>query len=135
MKILPVLAVFVMMINSSCKQTDVVADPVVDLRDQRIGVYVCEVKITNYTTQQVFPSYVDTLEITKQGDTELLVKSGKSVQIPALKSLDSVGRLYAGSATVLAFREGQSIQTDGGELIMSSGPDSKFYEYKGNKIR
>ena len=42
-----------MMINSSCKQTDVVSDSVVDyLRDQRIGVYVCEVKLKNYTTQQ-----------------------------------------------------------------------------------
>ncbi|RZK67501.1 MAG: hypothetical protein EOO85_25455 [Pedobacter sp.] len=135
MKILLVLAGFVTMINSSCKQTDVVADSVVDLRDQRIGIYVCEVKLKNYTTQQVSSSYVDTLEISKQGTVELLVKSRKGVQIPALKSLDAIGHVYAGSATILSFREGHSIQTDGGELIMSSGPDSEFYEYKGIKIR
>ena len=66
MKTLLVLASFVMMINSSCEQTDVVADSGVDLRDQRIGVYVCEVKLKNYTTQQVSSSYIDTLEISKQ---------------------------------------------------------------------
>lgn len=130
-----ILAGFVMMLNSSCKQTNVVADPVIDLRDQRIGVYVCEVKLENYTTQQVFSSYVDTLEITKQGDMQLLIKSKKGAQLPVLKSMDSIGRLYVGLATVLTFHEGQSIQTHGGELIMNSGPDSKFYEYKGNKIR
>ncbi|UHG94766.1 hypothetical protein [Spirosoma oryzicola] len=135
MKILLVLAGFVMMINSSCQQADVVADSGVDVRDQRIGVYVCEVKLKNYTTQQVSSSYVDTLEISKQGTTELLIKSKKGVQIPALKSLDAIGHAYGGSATVLSFRQGQSIQTDGGELLMSSGPDSDFYEYKGVKIK
>jgi hypothetical protein len=135
MKTLLVLAGFVMMLHSSCKQPNVVADPVIDPRDQRIGIYVCEVKLENYTTQQVSSTYVDTLEITKQGDVQLLVKSKKGAQLPVLKSMDSIGHLYAGLGTVLSFREGQSIQTDGGELIMSSGPDSKFYEYKGNKIR
>ncbi|MCK8495834.1 hypothetical protein M0L20_28470 [Spirosoma sp. RP8] len=135
MKILLVLAGFVMMINSSCQQADVVADSGVDVRDQRIGVYVCEVKLKNYTTQQVSSSYVDTLEISKQGTTELLIKSKKGVQIPALKSLDAIGHAYGGVATVLSFRQGQSIQTDGGELLMSSGPDSDFYEYKGVKIK
>ncbi|QJW89671.1 hypothetical protein HNV11_09895 [Spirosoma taeanense] len=135
MKTLLILAGFVMMLNSSCKQTNVVADPVIDPRDQRIGVYVCEVKLKNYTTQQVFSFYIDTLEITKQGDVQLLVKSKKGVQLPVLKSMDSIGHGYVGLATVLTFHEGQSIQTNGGELIMSSGPDSKFYEYKGNKIR
>lgn len=130
-----VLAGFVMIINSSCKQADVVADSGVDVRDQRLGIYVCEVKLKNYTTQQVFSSYVDTLEIFKQGTAELLIKSKKGTQIPALKSLDDIGHAYAGSATVLSFRQGQSIQTDGGELLMSSGPDSDFYEYKGVKIR
>jgi hypothetical protein len=109
--------------------------PIVDPRDARVGLYACNVKVGNFQTKEVFSSYQDTVEVSKQGDTDLLITSRKKVPLPSLKSMDATGRQYAGLATILVFNQGQAALMDGGELVMTSGPDVRFYEYKGNKLK
>ena len=109
---------------SSCKsKTDVAVEPT-DKRDQQIGRYACEVKVENFATKALLGSYLDTIEVTKQGQRDLVVKGNKEGQLPVLQGLDSFG--YVGLATNLSFNQGQ--------LLLTSGPDAKFYEYKGYKI-
>lgn len=118
----------------SC-QTKSDVTPVVDSRDARVGLYVCNVTVGNFQTKEVFASYVDTLDVSKREDTGLLITSRKKAPLPSLNSMDATGRQYVGLATVLVFNQGQTAITDGGELVMSSGMDTRFYEYKGNKLK
>ncbi len=125
---------FIALGSLSCQQQADVA-PVVDPRDARIGSYACNVKVENFQTKELLSSYPDTVDVSKQGDTGLLITSRKKAPLPGFKSMDATARLYVGIATVLVFNQGQTAITDGGELVMTSGPDARFYEYKGNKLK
>ncbi len=119
-------------LSCQTKSDDVsAADP----RDARVGFYACDVKISNFVTKEVLSTYSDTVDVSKQGEAGLLVISRKNAPLPVLKSMDNIGRQYVGTFTGLVFNQGQTAITDGGELVMFSGPDAKFYEYKGNKLK
>ncbi|KAA6438491.1 hypothetical protein FEM33_17545 [Dyadobacter flavalbus] len=123
MKKLYIFTYLISLFISGCKSDDKV--PVIDQRDSSVGTYVCDVKVENYTTNTLLRSYVDTIMITKSGRKEVQLSSAKKIQLPVLKVLDRDS--YYGLFTTLYFEKG--------ELIMSSGPDSAFYEYRGYKIR
>ncbi|GAB3548784.1 hypothetical protein [Spirosoma fluminis] len=116
---------FLVLINTACQPTNPIA-PVVDRRDQQVGLYACEVTIRNFQTEEVFSTYLDTLEVGKQGESQLFIKSYKNTQFPALKSLDGRDISYTGLFTNLNFNQGQ--------LQLTTGPDSAFYSYKGRKL-
>jgi hypothetical protein len=128
------VAGFIVLGCVSC-QTKSDVTPAVDPRDARVGLYVCNVKVGNFQTKENFSSYVDTLDVSKLEDTGLLITSRKKAPLPSLNSMDAIGRQYGGLATVLVFNQGQTAITDGGELVTSSGLDTRFYEYKGNKLK
>ena len=109
---------------ASCN-TKTEVKPVVDQRDQHVGVYACEVRIENFNTKQLFSTYLDTLELSKQGERELVVKSMKTTPIPLLQVLPP--NAYYGEFTVLTIRRDT--------LSLASGPDARFYEYVGHKLR
>lgn len=125
---------FIALGSVSCQPKSDVT-PVVDPRDARVGLYACDVKISNFVTKEVLSAYSDTVEVSKQGETGLLVTSRKKVSLPMLKSMDNIGRQYVGTFTNLVFNKSQTDITYFGELQISSGPDAKFYEYKGNKLK
>ena len=100
-------------------------DPVVDQRDQHVGTYACEVVIENFVTKQVYSTFLDTLVLSKQGANELLVESQKKTSLPVLQVLPPYA--YYGQFTSL------NIQRD--VLNLTSGPDARFYVYKGYKIK
>ena len=65
----------------SCQKKSDVA-PVVDPRNARIGSYACNVQLGNFQTKEVFSSYLDTVDVSKQGDTGLLIASRKRRHFP-----------------------------------------------------
>lgn len=105
----------------SCRHKE--KDSVLDQRDKHIGKYACEVTVRNFRTDQVFRSYLDTLVLAKSGTKEMRISSQK-VQLPLLQVLQA--NAYYGFLTALRF--------ENGGLILTSGPDSTFYEYSGRKI-
>lgn len=117
---------FLLLMSIACQRSNDAVEPAPDHRDLRVGSYACEVTIKNFTTEQIFSTYLDTLEISKQGDSLLLVKSYKNAQFPTLVSLDGRGLAYTGIYTNLNFNQGQ--------LELTTGPDIKFYTYKGRKL-
>lgn len=123
MKKLFIPAYLILLFIAGCKSDD--KEPVVDQRDSNIGTYVCNVKVEDYKTSTILRSYVDTLVIIKSGIKEIQLTSTKKTQLPTLQVLQANG--YYGLLTVLRFEKG--------ELIMTSGPDSAFYEYSGYKIK
>ncbi len=109
---------------ASC-DTQTKVDPAPDQRNQHVGLYACEVKIENYATKQILSSYLDTLELSKQGQKELVVKSLRKTPIPVLQ----VNPPYAYYGLLTNLR----VLRD--TLSLTSGPDAKFYVYTGYKLK
>lgn len=109
---------------SSCKKETEPA-PVIDQRDQHIGMYVCKVIVQNYTTKKILSTYLDTLELSKVGQNQIQIKDTKQPQLPDLEVLSP--QAYYGLFTVLSFERDT--------LSITNGPDSLHYVYKGFKLK
>lgn len=109
---------------SGCKLGVEEPMPEADPRDIHVGRYVCNVIKKNYNTQTILDSYTDTVDLVKQGQDNILIENVQNLQFPELKSL-SPGS-YVGIGTISRFEMNQ--------LIITHGPDSAYYEFKGYKL-
>ncbi|CAN5874170.1 hypothetical protein BH24BAC1_BH24BAC1_23690 [soil metagenome] len=109
---------------SGCEKEAAIPEPEPDQRDFHVGLYVCEVKKENRQTKTLLASYVDTIELVKQGPDRMLVERTKNIQLPELKVWGP--NAYIALYTMASF--------DLGQLQITYGHDSAFYEYRGYKL-